>query len=330
MKKAILTLSKIIPREGRKNQSISNISHTGHLRIAAAKYFLFIFLPKTLLFVLVFLFCISGFLFAQKTVGTDKGKQKTPMLEKPVELSEKDISETAQIYRTDNADAKVALFQKQMPAPVTDPKIRTEINNELPLMVKQLAIKDPLVPEQFRRVILPVLALFSRDKTYDIIVFRHPTPILFSDTGVLLVISTGMIERASSDDELIGYVAHEIGHEYYARYSIYSRHLLKLIAENGRETALSRKYLEALAIIELQCDGFAVIALNMLGYNSLSFIEGFEKTSRDFPGHNYGAHPPDEQRRRLVEQIAPKSNLTIKPRTSDELMALKALISELK
>lgn len=305
MKKGTLTLSKILPREGRKNQSISNIFHSGHLWIAAAKYFLFIFLPKTLLFVLVFLFCISGFLFAQKAVVTDKDKEKTPMLEKPVELSEKDISDTARIYRTDNAGAKATLFQKQMPAPVNDPKIRAEIHNELPLLVKQLKIEDPLAVERFRQVILPVLALFSRDKTYDIIVIKHSTPIMFSDTGVVLVISTGMIERAASDDELIGYVAHEIGHEYYARYSIYSKHLLKLIAENGRETALGRKYLEALAIIELQCDGFAVIALNMLGYNSLSFIEGFEKTSRDFPGHSYGYHPPDEQRRKLVEQLIP-------------------------
>jgi len=247
-----------------------------------------------------------------------------------VRLTDQDLSETVSFYKQVNQANAVKNFQAKMPVPITDEKTRKTILDNLPADVIKLRIENPEISANLKKLLEPILKFYGRENVYEIIVFRHPTPIMMSDTGVVIVVSTGLIERAASDDELMGYFAHEVAHEYYAQYSIYTRHLLKLVSENGQETALNRKYVEALALIELQCDGFAVLTLNTLGYNSLSFIEGFEATGRDFPNHSYGNHPPDAQRRKLVEQLAPKSNMLIKPHTSAELIALKGLIGKLE
>lgn len=243
-----------------------------------------------------------------------------------INVSEQDLSETVKLYKTADPAAAVKRLQTKMPAPVTDDKKRREILQNLPETVRKLKIEDAEISEKFRKLIAPALKLYGRENSYEIIVFRHKTPVMFSDTGVALVVSTGMIERAESDDELLGYAAHEIGHEYFAAYSIYSKHLLKLVLEGGKEEVLHRKIEETLAVVELQCDSFAAVSLAYLDYNPLAFIEGMERIGRDFPIHNVGFHPPDAARRRLVEGVVPASRLQSKTKFSGNLKELKQSI----
>jgi len=172
------------------------------------------------------------------------------------------------------------------------------------------------------------LELYGQEKIYDIIIFRHATPIMFSDSGVVLVVSTGMIERAASD-ELLGYTAHEVAHEYFARYSIYSKYLLKMIVEGGNEAALKNKLAEALALIELQCDAFAALTLAYLNRQPLAFIEAMERIGRDFPNHGVGFYPPDAVRRQIVSHVALEKALSVKPEQSSNLQALKSSCKKL-
>lgn len=243
-----------------------------------------------------------------------------------VQLSEPDIADTIKCYRSDNPSDQVKIFQSRMPAVITDKKLRDDVTRKLPAVVGKLKIEGAGITEKLREIVAPVLKLYGREKAYNIIIFRHETPIMLSDTGVFLVISTGMIARAESDDELLGYAAHEVAHEYFASYSSFSKHLLKLVVESGKEEALDRKLSQTLAIVELQCDAFAAATLAHLGYNPLSFIEGMEGIARDFPAHRVGFHPLDAVRRRTVEQVVQRRYLQSTPKTSDELKELKRLI----
>ena len=243
------------------------------------------------------------------------------------ELSERDLSDTVASFKSNDPKAAVGNFKAKMPAAVTDVKIREEILRKLPETVQKLKIEDAEMTERFRQLIAPVLELYGREKIYDIIIVRHRTPVMFSDTGVVLVVSTGMIARAESDDELLGFVAHEVAHEYFARYSIYSKHLLKLIAEGGNEAALKNKLAEALALIELQCDAFAALTVSSLNRQPLAFIAAMERIGRDFPNHAVGFHPPDRIRRQLIEQLVPKTNLSADAKLSPALEKLKQIIS---
>lgn len=247
-----------------------------------------------------------------------------------VQLSESDVVDTIKCYRSDNPSDRVKVIQSRMPVILTDKKLRDDVMRKLPAVVQKLKIDDVGMTEKLREVVAPVLKLYNREKVYNIIIFKSKTPILFSDTGVVLVISTAMIERAESDDELLGYVAHEVAHEFFASYSIFSKHLLKLVIEGGKEEAIDRKLSQTLAIVELQCDAFAAATLAHLGYNPLSFIEGMEAVGRDFPAHGMGFHPPDATRRRTVEQVVSLKYLQLTPRTSDKLKELKRLIQTLQ
>ena len=246
-----------------------------------------------------------------------------------ISLSEKDIKETVSYFQTEDVNKSIFRFKNRMPDGVTDSKFRQSIYENLPPPVKNLRLDSPEILELLKRVISPVQELYGRDKVYDIIVFRHSTPVMFSDSGVVLVISTGMLERAESDDEILGYVAHEIGHEYFSKYSVYSKYLLKLIEEGGGETALKNKLSEILALIELECDALAGLTLAYLGYNPMAFIEAMERVGQDFPNHSAGFHPPTEIRRRLVEQIIPKKYLQFKSKTSTSLRELKNLLKNI-
>lgn len=239
------------------------------------------------------------------------------------------MEETIRFYKTSNPADEVKIFQSKMP-PVPDKAAREEAYQKLPALVVKQQIQNNEIKETLRRLISPVLKLYAREGVYDLIVFQYKMPVIFSASGVLLVVSTGLIENAASDDEILGFVAHELGHEYYAAYDDYSKYLLKLVRENGKEPALDRKLSEARGIIELQCDAFAAVTVFFLNYNSISYIEGLERMTRNFPTAETDYHPTDAARRKLVEQITPKENLSVKPKVSDELKELKKLIAALE
>lgn len=243
-------------------------------------------------------------------------------------ISDQDLADTARAYKTTDPAQEVKVFQDKMPPVISDSKKRAEILQNLPMEVQKLRINDQELENAVRRVLAPALKLYGREAAYDILVFKHSTPIMFSDTGVVIVVSTGMLERIQSDDELLGYVLHEIGHEYYASYSIFSRHVLKLVLEGGKEEVLSRKMTETLAIVELQSDSFAALSLAYLKYNPSAFIAGIEKIGIDFPTHGYGFHPPDATRRKLIEQVLQPKYFQVKPKTSLNLKNLKDLLKE--
>lgn len=243
-------------------------------------------------------------------------------------ISDQDLADTVKTYKTEDPAQEVKTFQSKMPPVISDSKKRAEIMQNLPAEVQKLKINDQELENAVREVIAPALKLYGREDAYEILVFQHKTPIMFSDTGVVIVVSTGMLERVESDDELLGYVLHEVGHEYYASYSIFSRHVLKLVLEGGKEEVLSRKMAETLAVVELQSDSFSALSLAYLQHNPLSFIDGIERIGIDFPTHGFGFHPPDATRRKLIERILPLNYFQIKSSSSEELGKLKILLKK--
>jgi hypothetical protein len=220
-----------------------------------------------------------------------------------VPVSETDLTATITHYRT--------ATKFNMPAPVTDPQFRKSIHAQLPRFKTTSRLNAAVL-----QVMSPVLSRYDRAKVYDLIVVDSPVPMMMSDSGVVLVITTGMITEAESDDELLGYAAHEVAHEYFVQYSVYTKHLLTLV----KEPALKTHTLQMLAVIELQCDAFAAITLDSLGYSPIEFIKGLERTPQSL-----GNHPPDSQRRKLVEGLSLRR---VAPRRSPAFLLLKTLLSE--
>jgi predicted Zn-dependent protease len=238
-------------------------------------------------------------------------------------LSAQDVEATIAHFRTTDLRLAVEQFQKQMPMPVTDLTVRSTILRNLPADLLQKAVNDPKLTADLRAELDPVLSLYGRTWAYELIVVKADTPYVMSDTGVVLVVSTGTILRVESDDELLGYAAHEVGHEFFARYSIATRYAFKTVVDSGREPALTEKLKEILAIIELQCDAFAAITIASLGYDPLESVRGLERTARDFPGFSTAGHPPNNVRRQVTAGVVPPASLRVGSRKSAALVRLQ-------
>jgi hypothetical protein len=267
-------------------------------------------------------------LFTALAVLACAGSSLAQPMPNPIALCQENVHEVIAYYKSNQPATVVAGFRQRMPAQVTDSRLRASIHENLPTAFDKTKLTDAGLIEAVRAVLEPVLSLYGRSQTYDIIVIDSSTPLMMSDSGVVLVISTGMIGRALSDDELLGYTAHEVAHEYFAQYSIYSRHLLQLIANGGNEPALRHHLTEVMALIELQCDAFAALTLASLGYNPLEFTKGIERTRLDFPNHGIGNHASEAQRRAVIEGVVASDLLKMQPRQSEAFRRLKLLLAK--
>lgn len=261
-------------------------------------------------------------------IGFAQPKEKEDFFntKEKIELSEKDITEIINCFETNNLPKLLETFKSKMPPPVTEKKVREEILQNLPAAVKKLKINNPDIIESFRQVVAPVLDFYKRKDVYEIIVIRHQIPIMFSDSGVVLVISSGLIERVQNDDVLLGFVAHELAHEYFAKASIHTKYIIGLTESENEYKALTRKYQESLSLIELQCDSFSALTLADFGYNPLAFIEEIENIEKEYPNFVGTFHPDPTIRRKVVESILAGTKISTEKKISTELQKLKKML----
>lgn len=260
-----------------------------------------------------FLFIVL-FLFVDSIYGQIK--------ETNVELGRDAVLKTIEAFKISNVSKSVSEFEAKMPAPIIDLRARQIIIKSLPAYVEKLRVNNTAVEEKLRSLLQPVLSLFEREKIYDIAIVRHETPLIFSDSGVVLVITTGALIEVKSEDELIGLIAHEIGHEYFAQHSIYTKHLLENIT-NEKETSLRDYLVKILLILELQCDAFAAISTAYLGYNPFAFLNWLERVANKFPEHSKGYHPKESVRRHVVSGILSRIFLRTFAKSSPMFLEMK-------
>jgi hypothetical protein len=245
-------------------------------------------------------------------------------------ISDRDVSETIDSFKTADVAKSVEGFRKEMPKPILDAKLRQEILDKLPNYVGSLRLNNDSLLRKVKQLASLVLSLYGRENVYDLIIIQHPTPLLMSDSGVVLVITTGMLSEVDSEDEFLGLVAHEVGHEYFAQYSIYSKFLLQKINERGKETALSRHLGEILGIVELQCDAFASITTAYLGFRPLAFMDCLERVAKKFPRYPIDFHPLEDIRRKSASCVIIKSPSTLHDTESTLLREIKAEVESIK
>lgn len=241
-------------------------------------------------------------------------------------LSDSDVQQVVNYYKTDSPERSATVLRRKLPPPATDSSIRAAALRRIPTEFSTLISTNRELISAVKTVLNPVLSFYGRTEVYDLVVIDSPVPLMMSDSGVVLLVSTGMMRRASNDDELLGYVAHEVAHEYFSHYSDYEKHLLYLITTGGNEPALTLHTRIALMVIELQCDAFASLSLAYLKYNPLEFIKGIERIAHDYPLSPIGDHPPILQRRLIVSEILPADFLTTTPRQSPAFLRLKRML----
>jgi len=212
-------------------------------------------------------------------------------------------------YRTDEPSAKVRVWQSQITHPSRNPKFKEFQAQRLKewetTEFAPYRLNDPALIAQLREVLMPVLRLYRRQDCFQIVLINHKVPVMMNDSGVLLMVSTGLIERASSDEELLGHVAHEVGHDLFWRRTAQARGLLEIYRTGNSTSLLEQRATQELAKIELECDAVSAITLASMGRNPLIFGHYLEMIERDFPDYLDPNLPPVALRAKVIESVIP-------------------------
>jgi hypothetical protein len=148
-----------------------------------------------------------------------------------------------------------------------------------------------------------------------------------NDSGVILMISTGMLERATSDDDLLGHIAHELGHDLFWRRTAQARQALELHGAGGTGTPLTeRQAYDELLKIELECDAFSAVTLAAMGRSPLPTARFHEAVARDYPDYSRPDLPPAALRVKVIENIVPATAAHMTPQTSEAFTKLKEVL----
>jgi hypothetical protein len=242
-------------------------------------------------------------------------------------VPEGDVKAIIKRYKVDDEVMSVKAYVRQMPSPVHDEEFRRSIHASLPAEFIPYLITDPALTLATRRALAPVLELYSRIQVYDIVLLNHPVPLLMSDSGVLLCLTTGLLRRMESEDELLGYVAHEVGHEWLVRRTVeLKRQYEGFLASGADKQANLTK--EKLALIELEADSFASLSLAYLGRTPVEYARSIELVAEEYSDISIGYHPPACQRAQVIKSIVPQRRLHLTPRKTAEFIALQKALTK--
>jgi hypothetical protein len=101
---------------------------------------------------------------------------------------------------------------------------RADILNNTSPRFRRSIITDEARVASLKQRLKPVLALHGREGKLEIIVYDDDVPETQSVPGAFLAFSTGLLDLARSDGELLGVAAHELAREYFTLPSAYARY----------------------------------------------------------------------------------------------------------
>ena len=242
-----------------------------------------------------------------------------------------DADQVIRKYRLEPASDQVAAWSRwarisSESAPAT---FRDAVAGNFPASWSARRNADTALIKDVQTLLAPILTLYHQDYTLFIIETRVPAILI--DSGSILVISTGLLSRIQSDDELIGFAAHEIAHAFFSQRSVAAKELYaSLLSRRAQDSDGAQAALNALARIELECDAVAARTLTVLRLNPREFIASVERINIDFPdetgkptelGVNW--HPMTRLRRKVVEALTDRDTLKHQPERSKLLQGIQ-------
>jgi hypothetical protein len=240
------------------------------------------------------------------------------------------VSSVIAAYRTSVPATQVKIWQEQITHPGRNPKYQEFLAERLKEFEKTefapYRLDDPQMVALVSEVLEPALRLYRREDCFKIIIIKHHLPVMMNDSGVIMMISTGLIERAASDDEILGHAAHEIGHDLFWRRTAHARQLLELY-QRGKATELQAKEArEDLAKIELECDAFSALSLAVMGRNPVPFGQYLLDVERDFIDYLPEYLPAVADRMQVIKAVIPAEAKRMAPQQSEAFRKLKTIL----
>lgn len=251
-------------------------------------------------------------------------------------LSAGDVEEVIARYRRDKPAEQVAVWSRWSATAscAASPAFRDAVLQKLPTTWLARRRRDPGLEAQLKTLFHPLLTLYGRHYTLFIIDTRRPAVII--DSGALLILTTGLLARASNDDELLGFVCHEVAHAQFAERSVAAKELYAALLVRGEAQAPgANAALRELARVELECDAVAARTLFVLGRDATQFVSSIERINREFPEETNRAselgadwHPPTATRMAVVKALGANAARGVAARTSQLLRDIQTALRE--
>jgi len=144
---------------------------------------------------------------------------------------------------------------------VFDDAFRAQAVAALPASLRNHRITQGKLLRRIETIFNQVLQVCGRSGKLELFLYRDDLPSARLWRGCVVAISDGLAEPLY-DDELAGILAHELGHSYFED-----------------EMAEGRRTQGALAmrVVELKCDGVAILSLKLLGYDPAGYVRGLRR-----------------------------------------------------
>lgn len=176
------------------------------------------------------------------------------------------------------AAAPAAEVANQLRADLTAVKVKQDpakVEERLREQFGDFVLQDPNFTRHVFDVIEPAFKFAGKERLYRLLILKTRDPIAFVEDNCVVVISTGLLMAANSEDALVGVVAHEQAHGLFAERAASARRQLEVAQQQGN-AALEAQALASINFIEYECDAVAALQLSASGYNPLRYVELLE------------------------------------------------------
>lgn len=192
--------------------------------------------------------CIVAVSFSQATAGAARAH-----CEDEIELA------LAAIGSGPAEEMKSRLISERIT--VFDDSLRAQAVAALPASLRSQRITQGKLLDRVEAIFNQVLRLHGRSGKLVLFLYRNDLPSAALWRGCVVVVSDGLAEPMY-DDELAGVLAHELSHSYFED-----------------EMAEGRRAQNAFAmrVVELKCDGVAILSLKLLGRNPAGHVRGLRR-----------------------------------------------------
>jgi Peptidase family M48 len=144
---------------------------------------------------------------------------------------------------------------------VFNAEYRAQAVTALPAAVRDQRITQGTLLRRVEAVFQQVLQLHGRSGRVELFLFQGDVPSAMLWRGCVLVLSDGLADPLY-DGELAAVIAHELGHSYF---------------EDEMVTASRSGDVGAMRVVELKCDGVAILSLKLLNYDPALYLRGLQR-----------------------------------------------------
>ena len=188
------------------------------------------------------------------------------------------------------AEMKSRLFTNRIT--VFSDEFRAQAVAALPASLHKRRITQGKLLSRVETIFRQTLELHGRSGKLDLFLFQDYVPSATLWRGCVLVLSDGLADPLY-DSELAGIIAHELGHSYF---------------EDEMAAAQRVKDARAMQVVELKCDGVAILSLKLLDYDPAHYLRGLQRIQaiikrKSLSSGSFQSHPEMVKRAQLSARL---------------------------